>query len=416
MRSEVLHGDCMELLPTLDEASVDAIVTDPPYHLTSANSGGPTGRGLDTPQARACAGASTRGFMGKAWDGGDIAFRPETWAAALRVAKPGAYLVAFGGTRTFHRLMLAIEAGGWELRDTLMWVYGSGFPKSKNVGDGRGTALKPAWEPIVLARKPLAEANVADNIAAHGTGALNIDACRVLVEGEDRPTITGRGGIPARNREDVPRAAGAVSQPHELGRWPANVVHDGSDEVVAAFPEAIGQKEDALADSATRKTQNVYNAMRRGRGDEPSADSENEGAVGFRMKPGARRLDTGSAARFFYCAKASRSDRNDRCEDFEEKPLLWSSGDANPGSFQAESTKRAARNYHPTVKPTELMRWLVRLITPPGGLVLDPFTGSGSTGRAALMEGRGFLGFEREADYVAIANARLRVQQGLGFA
>ena len=326
------------------ENAFDACVTDPPYGLA---------------------------FMGKGWDhsvpGADF------WTPTLRVLKPGAYLLAFGGTRTFHRLACAIEDAGFELRDTLMWVYGSGYPKSRNLGDGRGTALKPAWEPIILARKPLV-GTVAENAAAWGTGALNIDACRI---GE------------------------------QAGRWPANVLHDGSGEVLAAFPEAPGQLADASSSSSSRKNQNVYGAMRRGRGDEPIADSDNEGDVGFKMKPGARRIDSGSAARFFYCAKADRDDRNEGCENLPSKPLHWSSGDQNPGSFQSEGTDKTAKNHHPTVKPTALMRYLCRLVTPAGGIVLDPFMGSGSTGKGAVLEGYSFHGIELDAEYAAISRARI---------
>jgi site-specific DNA-methyltransferase (adenine-specific) len=365
--------------------------------------------------------------MGKQWDGGDVAFRPETWAAVSRVLKPGAYLLAFGGTRTYHRLAVAIEDAGFEIRDTVMWVYGSGFPKSHNLdGDreGWGTALKPAWEPIVVARKPLA-GTVAENVAEHGTGAINIDGCRVGSFGEANPSVARRKGAvnhlstrPAAETEAEGRMASRQSpeafrperEGEALGRWPANLIHDGSDEVLAAFPTAPGQMADASSSSSSRKTQNVYGDMKRGNGreGEPSADDPNVGAVGFKMKPGARRIDSGSAARFFYCAKASRSDRNDGLgDDFAEKPLNWSSGTESPGTSQSDGTHKAAKNNHPTVKPTDLMRYLCRLVTPPGGTVLDPFMGSGSTGRGAVLEGFGFIGIEKEPDYFAIAQARI---------
>lgn len=388
----ILTGDCLAILPTLAADSVDAIVTDPPYHLTTGGKKGGTGAASDNPNSPAGRARIGTGFMGQAWDGGDVAFLSETWAAMLRVAKPGAYLLAFGGTRTFHRMACAIEDAGWELRDTLGWIYGSGFPKSHN-GEWGGTALKPAWEPIIMARKPLI-GTVAANHAAHGTGGLNIDGCRI-----DGGSYTAEQMTPAGN-----------------GRWPANVLHDGSEEVLACFPNAPGQIADASTNASARKTQNVYGDMKRGNGreGEPSADSANDGDVGFAMRPGARRGDSGSAARFFYCSKASRSDRNEGCEGMEERPLLWSSGTQSPGTFQAEGTKRAATNNHPTVKPTTLMRWLVRLVTPTGGLVLDPFAGSGSTGRAAVLEGMRFVGIELNPEYVAIAQARIAaVQPGL---
>lgn len=399
-------GDCIRVLATLDAESVDAIVTDPPYHLTN-NGGGPTGDGAATPYARARAGAKSTGFMGKAWDGGDVAFRPETWAAVLRVAKPGAYLAAFGGTRTFHRLACAIEDAGWEIRDTLMWVYGSGFPKSKNLSgdrEGWGTALKPAWEPIILARKPLI-GTVDTNVLRHGTGALNIDGCRISGE----PVTVGMSMAHRGGRYAAGEGGRGTSESYvnSSGRWPANVLHDGSDEVLAAFPQAKGQEGPISATAPSPKTSNVYGRMQRE--GEASADSENAGAVGFRMRPGARRLDEGSAARFFYCAKASRDDRHDGLRDPGRQLFTG----ATPRDYERVEGARQG-NHHPTVKPTELMRWLCRLVTPPGGLVLDPFTGSGSTGRGALLEGCQFVGIELDAEYAAIAAARIRaVQPGL---
>lgn len=415
------HGDCREVMASMQEHAVDAIVCDPPYGL---------------------------GFMGKGWDHGVPGV--EFWTAALRVAKPGAHLVAFGGTRTFHRLACAIEDAGWELRDTLGWLYGSGFPKSLNVSKaidkaagaeravvgrktgraatptrdlrnngyhggsdnpntvdvsaitapateaarawvGWGTTLKPAWEPILLARKPL-DATVAQNVCEHGVGALHIDACRVLVEGEDRAPVTGKGAVPARQVNGAERQPGVVTQPNPLGRWPANIVHDGSAEVLATFPDAPGQQADASPHAPSPKTSNVYGAMKRSSA-EASRNDANEGGTGFKMRPGARRLDRGSAGRFFYCAKASNDDRGH--EEWDELPL-----------FGEPAAKM--RNPHPTVKPVELMRWLVRLVTPPKGLVLDPFMGSGSTGVATRLEGFRFEGIELESEYLQIAERRIR--------
>lgn len=350
MSTRILTGDCRDVLKTLADASVDSIVTDPPYEL---------------------------GFMGKKWDSMGVANDAAVWRECLRVLKPGGHLLAFGGTRTQHRMVCAIEDAGFEIRDQVGWVYGSGFPKSRNLDgewQGWGTALKPAWEPIVVARKPLI-GTVAANVLAHGTGALNIDGCRVEAP-DGVPLFTSRGesrsvalgdGLNGSNR------TGEVGN----GRWPANLIHDGSDEVLAAFPDAPGQMADASS-SSSRKTQNVYGAMRRGNGrdGEASADSTNDGDVGFKMKPGARRFDEGSAARFFYCAKASKKDRGEG-------------------------------NSHPTVKPTELMRYLCRLVTPPGGLVLDPFMGSGSTLKAAELEGFSAIGIEMDPIYVALAQRRI---------
>lgn len=391
-------GSCLEIMPAMPANSFDSIVTDPPYHLTTGRKGG-TGvasLNLATPAGRARIGT---GFMGKEWDGGDIAHRPETWAEVLRVAKPGAFLVAFGGTRTYHRLACAIEDAGWELRDTLMWLYGSGFPKSHN-GEWGGTALKPAWEPIVLARKPLA-GTVEANWRLHGTGALNIEGCRI--EGDKPDTSNHRGGIPCRNDEGTPRAPrtrDAAESDAALGRWPANVLHDGSAEVLAAFPEAPGQAANVT-------------------GNEPAAAGFT-GAVAFGMggarTPSRVRGDSGSAARFFYCAKADRADRNDGCEGMPLGMTLAANGAENAVDGIRGSLSKPRENIHPTVKPTDLMRWLCRLVTPAGGLILDPFAGSGSTGRGAIAEGFRFEGIELSPEYAAIAEARIRAMQpGLAF-
>lgn len=359
MTVRIIHAACLEALVLMPPGHFDACVTDPPYHLTNA-SGGPRGAGLTTPYARARAGASSSGFMGKAWDGGDIAMRPETWAAVARVLKPGAHLVAFGGTRTHHRVMCAIEDAGFEIRDVLMWVYGSGFPKSKNYPDefpGMGTALKPAWEPIILARKPLA-GSVLDNMRAHGVGMVDIDGCRVPVTDEAyaRNASGDRGHDQNRGRAmEFGMTAGRASS---IGRWPANVIHDGSDEVVALFPAEAG----AAAPVHRRggdKFRATYGAFK--------GDIDEQGST-FRG-------DAGSAARFFYCAKASREDRNEGCEHLQAKPLNWSSGAQSPGAFQSENTDRSSPNYHPTVKPTDLMRWLVRLVVPAGGGRAGPVRG-----------------------------------------
>lgn len=352
-------GNCLEVMRGMAAESVDAIVTDPPYGLS---------------------------FMGKRWDCDVPSI--EIWAECLRLLKPGGHLLAFAGTRTQHRMAVRIEDAGFEIRDMIAWVYGSGFPKSHN-GEWGGTALKPALEPITVARKPLI-GTVAANVLAHGTGALNIDHC----------------GIGAKFSEG--------------GRWPANLIHDGSDAVLSAFPDAPGQMADARIDADSRRTQNVYGSMRRGRAWEPSADAENEGSVGFKMRPGMRRLDDGSAARFFYCAKASKAERDSGLDHLEHIAFAMSGGSTAAIAAGSELDRehtiglnrvKDRRNNHPTVKPTELMRYLCRLVTPRGGLVLDPFAGSGSTGRAALMEGFEFTGIELDPEYAAIAEARIRAVQ-----
>lgn len=331
------EGDCREVLRGLPDCSVDSIVTDPPYEL---------------------------GFMGKGWDKTGIANDPAVWAEALRVLKPGGHLLAFSGTRTYHRMACAIEDAGFEVRDQIGWAFGSGMPKSRN-GAWGGTALKPAWEPIAVARKALV-GTVEENWRAYGTGALNIDPCRiacndVLHAPQSDPHKRGQGAgeycVSTRDTEAMHEAQRAsIERTMTLGRWPANLIHDGGDEVLEAFPEAPGQLADAS--SSSRKSQNVYGAMSRGNGGAPA------------------RGDAGSAARFFYCAKAAKKDRGEG-------------------------------NDHPTVKPTDLMRYLCRLVTPPGGTVLDVFAGSGSTGKAAMLEGFRFVGIEQSSEYVALAERRI---------
>lgn len=398
MTVELIEGDSREVLKEFADNSIDSCVTDPPYALVSISKrfgkdgAAPAKVGKTGAYARASA-----GFMGKKWDTGETAFDPEFWAEVLRVLKPGGHVLAFGGTRTYHRLACAIEDGGFEIRDQIGWLYGSGFPKSHNqTGDwqGWGTALKPAWEPIVVARKALDGTNAA-NLLKWGVGALNIDGCRVEFDGAaDQASAKPGGKMTAK----VGALAGGVQNDNARtefvsdntkGRWPANVIHDGSNEVLDAFPQAPGQM--ARSSSRERRAdQSVYGAMHRG------GEVEHE-----------PRDNGGSAARFFYCAKASRKDRNNGLDAFEAKPLLWSAGTQNPSSFQSEGIDKSAKNPHPTVKPTDLMRYLCRLVTPPGGTVLDPFMGSGSTGRGAVMEGFSFIGIEMDASYYDIADARI---------
>lgn len=350
----VINCNCVDGMRNFGDATFDSVVCDPPYEL---------------------------GFMGKSWDASGIAYSIEMWREALRVLKPGGHLLAFSGSRTYHRMACAIEDAGFEVRDQIMWVYGSGFPKSHNLAgdhEGWGTALKPAHEPICVARKPLI-GTVAANMVRYGVGAINIAASRVDAE-------------------------------IATGRWPANLIHDGSDEVLQAFPDAGGQLADVSQSAPSPKTSTVYGAMQR-------AGADNVGTVGFKMKPGARRLDIGSAARFFYCAKASKADRDEGLEGFEVKASAAMQGNLIPGQRLAGNgmpiavPKRA--NTHPTVKPTTLMRYLCRLVTPPGGWILDPFAGSGSTGKAAKLEGFFFLGFELSTEYANIANARIDNTKGI---
>ena len=402
MSRYTLHqGDSREVLKALSENSVDAIVCDPPYHLTSGKKGGSgeASVNLESPYGRA---RVTTGFMGMQWDGGDVANRPEVWAECLRVAKPGAWLLAFGGTRTFHRMACAIEDAGWELRDApvrghthqpedcpwlMGWMYGSGFPKSHN-GDWGGTALKPAWEPIVCARKPLI-GTVSENWAAHGTGALNIDGCRVGSEGG-----TAKGSKPAGAGRGIYGSGlhGACEiKQLDAGRWPANLIHDGSDEVVALFPREAGAAAPVTVRNSD-KFRGTYGAF--------SGNIDEAGSTFH--------ADTGSAARFFYCAKASKRDRDEGLEGFEQVKVQTKSGGGAPNEGRSASSNGGIRaNIHPTVKPVNLMAYLCRLVTPPGGVVLDPFMGSGSTGKAAMREGFHFIGIDLSAEYIEIARARI---------
>ena len=405
---DLMLGDCLERLDEIDDCYVDSIVTDPPYGI---------------------------GFMGKHWDHGVPGV--DFWAENLRVAKPGSYLLAFGGTRKVHRLACAIEDAGWEIRDRIMWVYGTGFPKSLNVskaidaaagaerkivgyGDvgraskitpysqgaggandtravtapatdaakqwaGWGTALKPAYEPIIMARKPLI-GTVASNVLEYGCGGINIDGCRIP---GIKPQVT-QGLVKHPTSWDT-RKERSISGPPDEGRWPANFIHDGSEEVVELFPSPHGA---GLQRSGQR-------------------DVNGRGKGMFALHgAGAHRFgDQGSAARFFYCAKASRAERD---EGLQGAPVTGGElTNRTDGSAGLESPRAGAGrtsggiNKHPTVKPLALMRYLCRLVTPPGGMVLDPFMGSGSTGRAAIQEGFEFLGIELEEESYYTAMQRI---------
>jgi site-specific DNA-methyltransferase (adenine-specific) len=391
MTVRIIQGDCRATLKTLADESLQCCVTDPPYEL---------------------------GFMGKAWDSSGIAYDGAVWREVWRVLKPGAFLLAFGGTRTYHRLACAIEDAGFEIRDQIGWAYGSGFPKSLDVSkaldkaagvemesrghigftisdngktegafrtneeranpgcrktapatdaarqwQGWGTALKPAWEPIVVARKPLI-GTVVENVLKHGCGALNVDGCRVGTN-DTYLYPNGPGGkshhYSSEKRSEEVRPNPTQSNP--LGRWPANLVHDGSAEVLACFPSV------ASGAPCGVKAGGKLNCYGEFAGGIP--------VTGFG--------DEGSAARFFYCAKACAADRNEGLGE---------------------------RNKHPTVKPVALMRWLVRLVCPPQGTVLDPFAGSGSTGKAAEVEGFNSILIEKDAGHVKLIEKRT-AQRGL---
>jgi site-specific DNA-methyltransferase (adenine-specific) len=355
-----LHaGDCRDVLREFPDNHFDSVVTDPPYALVSITKR--FGKEGSAP-AKDVYGRGAAGFMGKQWDTGETAFAAEFWAEVYRVLKPGGHVAAFSGTRTYHRMACAIEDGGFEIRDQLAWTYGSGFPKSHNQPGGFGTALKPAWEPICLGRKPLI-GTVAANLLEYGTGAINIDGCRVATE----ESLNGSGNKPLsyggdNHRPYHDREPRGPTQQHALGRWPANVLHDGSPEVIAAFPSTGPSK------SGGKSTGRNFGQEH---DDDFTKDRPRTGHDDF----------GGSAARFFYCAKASKADR--------------------------------ASSKHPTVKPIALMRWLCRLITPSGGLTLDPFAGSGTTGQAAWEEGFRAVLIEREAEY-RVDIARRLEECGMG--
>ena len=325
----------------------------------------------------------------------------------LRVLKPGGHLLSFGGSRTYHRMACAIEDAGFEVRDQMMWVYGSGFPKSHNISkaldrkgnkteewNGWGTALKPAHEPIVLARKPL-EGTVAENVLKWGVGGLNIDGCRVSAEGEDFSNVQDRKDLTGKltNHHEGGNAE-ALDKLKRLGRFPANLIHDGHQQVLDLFPET-GKSTGTKAGSW--KSGGQYEGGYKG----ASPDELGE-EVGYG--------DKGSAARFFYCPKASKSDRDEGCEELptQEKPAHMRTADGTGETSMTDGFQPTQRkNTHPTVKPTELMRYLVRLVTPPNGVVLDPFNGSGSTGKASMLEGMQYIGIEMNPEYIKIAEARI---------
>jgi DNA modification methylase len=492
-RWKLLHGDCRDQLATIPDNSIDAIVTDPPYEL---------------------------GFMGKSWDASGIAYNLTVWTECLRVLKPGGHLLAFSGSRTYHRMAVAIEDAGFQIRDQIMWVYGSGFPKSLDISkaidksdaaeeqrqrrlrftawvrltgltasqideatqtnmgghyttsasqpaimttehldavrhligdvpdwveqearirsvesknfasrevvgqrdvpvghafagevyggdsssqtvnvtapataeaevwEGWGTALKPAHEPIVLARKPLV-GTVAENVLRFGVGGLNIDGCRVFRDVGDVSVAGHRTAtFGTQETESGGDGSGGWSQ-NESGRWPANLIHDGSDEVLELFPETAGGARPAKANKPTGQ--------------------HYEGGWGTIAEGERIDFPAGSAARFFYCAKASKKDRNEGLDHLTPQRESDLTADNLPGGDNPRNRTNTPRlNHHPTVKPTELMRYLCRLITPPNGVILDPFTGSGSTGKAAILEHFQFIGIEQDPDYITIAQARIQ--------
>ncbi|WP_316224677.1 MULTISPECIES: DNA-methyltransferase [unclassified Bradyrhizobium] len=383
-------GDNRDALAQLADNSIDSIVTDPPYALVSivkrfGKAGAAPAKG-NAAYARA-----SIGFMGQAWDTGEVAFSADFWRECFRVLKPGGHVLAFSGTRTYHRLAVAIEDAGFEIRDMLSWLYGSGFPKNHDVAldfeitlcerrdgewyyvsdgaklergawrhpmavlwDGWGTAVKPGCEPVCMGRKPLAGRSVIDNLARWLTGAINIDACRVAVADGDQKSEGGATTGRAAESDYFDRLKVGDNRDGK-GRFPANVIHDGSADVTALFPDS---------NSSGGKHPGHDGALRMGC---TGGGGANAGGLG----------DSGSAARFFYTAKADAEDR--------------------------------AGSKHPTVKPVDLMQWLVRLVTPKGGTVLDPFGGTGTTAEAAFREGMRCILMEREPQYQDDIRRRMRL-------
>jgi site-specific DNA-methyltransferase (adenine-specific) len=417
---KLYQGSMLDMLEIIEPNSIDSIVTDPPYEL---------------------------GFMGKSWDNTGIAFQKETWQKCYEVLKPGGYLLAFGGSRTFHRIACAIEDAGFEIRDTIMWLYGSGFPKSLDISkaidkkfnakrevigtkeklesyqykgnnvyqtngnkdkveiditapstdlakqwNGWGTALKPSFEPIIVARKPF-KGSLVDNVIKYGVGGINIDECRVGDEERFNPSATiGKDGIynwnTTTNENDEYK--GQVVN----GRFPANTIltYDETDfeEVCGGFPHT----------KSTPRTPTIGGTGGIGQATDFQRGSET-----------SPYNDSGSASRYFYCAKASKKDRDEGLDEFEKEKVNDGRNTPIDNAFQRGETLR--KNTHPTVKPTELMQYLVRLVTPNNGIVLDPFNGSGSTGKAVMYENKErnknykYIGIELTEEYLPIAKARI---------
>jgi site-specific DNA-methyltransferase (adenine-specific) len=493
----LLKGDCLQKLKELEDNSIDSVVTDPPYEI---------------------------GFMGKGWDDSGIANNPELWKEVLRVLKPGGHLLSFSHSRTYHRQAVAVEDAGFEIRDQIMWIYGSGFPKSHNIGkavekqsgdvkvigikkgagstgksyisnneeyvdgekgvfkkeydeieinnewEGWGTALKPAHEPIVMARKPF-KGTVADNVLEWGTGGINVDGCRIGYEDTPNPATNPKYRheqnykMPEKGQE----SKGAVSfsssnnDVNTEGRFPANIIF----ECTCENPKVVADKYDIRTYNDYKNTFQSYEENDKEKGKYEIKDVETtkvihtdpncpcyildeQSGTTKSSKRGAHNNkktehtntytppqamyssnnthgDTGGASRFFYCPKASKKDRNEGCDDLENavgdytniasKRLKcntcgkWGIATDHCKCEEPDWIQPETKNIHPTVKPTDLMAYLVRLVTPKGGVVLDPFMGSGSTGKACVREGMNFIGIEREEEYMEIAKTRIEHEQ-----
>ena len=427
---KLYQGNMLDMLEVIESNSIDAIITDPPYELN---------------------------FMNKGWDNSGIAFQKETWEKCYEVLKSGGYLLAFGGSRTFHRIACAIEDAGFEIRDTIMWLYGSGFPKSMSLSkgleareklgnagtrnkrkieqscdteeyilkqtnngamgeiiettrkqyipntdlakqwNGWGTALKPSYEPIIVARKPF-KSSLVDNVIEYGVGGINIDECRVgteTIKGGTMPKMSG-GELGICNYKTI--GAERLEREDNIGRFPANTIltYDDTDfdEVCGGFPNTKGNG-------------NIRHNNNDGKGYNCYSNYGNCETKGYD--------DNGSASRYFYCAKASKKDRDEGLDDFEEKQKYYCDGRGNSLEIfgSTDGGRKPLKNIHPTVKPTELMQYLIRLVSPNGATILDCFNGSGSTGKAVMYENRErnknykYIGIELTEEYLPIAKARI---------
>ena len=441
----LLLGDCLDKLKELDDNSIDSIVTDPPYGLSAAPNSGKSSKG---------------GFMGKQWDY-DVPSQ-EIFEECLRVLKPGGHLLSFAGSRTYHRMAVRVEDAGFEIRDQIMWIYGSGFPKSLNLGkslesklvngssrysgnkmetdgdvdipgsqwqeaadrtmadgegawsgksvkvenpiakewEGWGTALKPAHEPIVMARKPLSEKTVVDNVLEWGTGGINIDDSRIGFSEDDDPRNwhSNRKTTTFENTENIYELGikNVSSQQNQQGRFPANIIFDEEAGKILDEQSGISKSTGGRSGNKEGVGQNGIYGQYKG-----EVRDENPGLG-----------DTGGASRFFYCPKTSKTDRNEGLDHLDDKLTQGIRANAGPALVgDDESGRTTAKNNHPTVKPTDLMLYLIRMVTPKGGTTLDPFMGSGSTGKAAVRGGFDFVGIEREEEYMEIAQARIQYEQ-----
>lgn len=383
---KIYNGDMLDMLQVIEPESIDAIVCDPPYEL---------------------------GFMNKSWDSTGIAFKKETWQNCFEVLKPGGYLLAFGGSRTYHRIACAIEDAGFEIRDCIMYLYGCGFSKSYNIGlaidkkngvsqnewQGWGTCLKPAYEPIIVARKPF-KGSVVDNIIKYRVGGINIDECRVDATGEiigrNNPNNLFSGIFHSKNTK------GLDTTNINNGRFPANVITDGSEEVRSGLPETKSNGGNyTMQDFSNFKSSMMHFTNKKC--EKPRINCDKQFPI-----------DSGSAMRYFYSAKASKKDRDEGLDAFEERKTTDGCIRANVETARKFGANSALRkNIHPTCKPTELMQYLVRLVSPKGATILDPFMGSGSTGKAVMFENRErdanykFIGIELTDEYLPIAQARI---------